>query len=245
MQTTGQLIVNKALTRLGILEQGGTPSVSDSNDALGNLNDYWDSASIDEGWIFAEQKVDFVLPAGTYPIPIGPAAAAPFNVPAPTRIYKAFIVTGTQQNEIKVVGAEEYFGTHNDLTATSSTPDELYPDYNIGSATGQFSMSLYPWPTATPMLRLVYAATFTSWTLNVSIYVPPAYSDALAWIVAFRSLSTFGAAVSQEIAQNVMGNAKLADAKIREMNALNRKMPPAAMVEPAQMLAPPQAAAKQ
>ncbi len=50
---TGQAIINSALTAIGILEQGGTPSVSDSVDALSELNAAWNAWGIDDGLIYA------------------------------------------------------------------------------------------------------------------------------------------------------------------------------------------------
>ena len=211
--------------------------MSDSNAALKNLNDFWDAASIDEGLIFAVQQQNFALTAAQNPIPIGPTATAPFNVPVPQKVYQAYILTGTQQNDLKIVSAEGYF-SHNDLTASSSTPDELYVDYNYSVAAGLIALHLYPVNSGTPTLRLITAATFSAWTLVGAYNIPPGYSDYLAWIVAERSLSTFGAAVAPEIAQNVTLNAKLANDRIRAGNAANRMKPPAAMLEPAQQLTP-------
>ena len=56
---TGQQIVSDALTIMGILEQGGTPSVSDSVDCLGALNVFWQAWGIDEGLIYAQYPARF------------------------------------------------------------------------------------------------------------------------------------------------------------------------------------------
>ena len=90
---TGQQIVSNALTILGILEQGGTPSVSDSVDCLGALNVMWDAWGIDEGLIYAilVQRFPAAAGAGTYTIGIG----AQFNVQRPSRLYRAQFLSAT------------------------------------------------------------------------------------------------------------------------------------------------------
>ena len=88
---TGQTIINNALTALGILDQGGVPSVSDSTDALGELNAMWDAWSIDEGLIYAIVEQRFPLAAGVAIYTIGPGGA--FNTQIPARIYRAKVVS--------------------------------------------------------------------------------------------------------------------------------------------------------
>ena len=91
----GQVLINNALTILGILEQGGTPSNSDAADALVTLNSYWEAAGIDEGWIYAVQQQQFTWTATHASAGIGPTAASPFNVAVPSRIYNATFVLST------------------------------------------------------------------------------------------------------------------------------------------------------
>lgn len=87
---TGQSIINNALTNLGIREQGATPSVSDSNDALDQLNVLWDAWSVDEGLIWEEQPVLGPLVANKGGYTVGTAGDIVFARPG--RIYRAFIV---------------------------------------------------------------------------------------------------------------------------------------------------------
>ncbi len=88
---TGQNIVDGALTVLGILDQGGTSSVSDSSDALQKLNEMWNAYGIDEGLIYAVLAQQFALAAGVAGYTIGPATGAAFNAPRPGRIYRAVV----------------------------------------------------------------------------------------------------------------------------------------------------------
>jgi hypothetical protein len=89
---TGQVIVNNALTALGVLEQGGTPSVSDSTDALAELNTMWDAWSIDENLIYAQKSYQGPLVSNKGIYTIGTGAGADFSTARPSRIYHAYIV---------------------------------------------------------------------------------------------------------------------------------------------------------
>lgn len=194
----------------------------------------WSAWGIDEGLIFAVSQKTFSL-LGPGPYPIGLTAPAPFNVPLPSRIYMAFIVSGTNRNELRIVDAATYF-SHNDLTASSSVPDELYPDFNVLSATGLATLSLYPVPTGTPNLELIVGATFNTWVLTTNYNVPQGFDDLLGWALAFRLISSFGAAVSQNIVEMVTAIGSKAEARIREMNVKNRQLPQPAAASPEQQL---------
>jgi hypothetical protein len=90
---TGQTIVNNALTMLGMREQGGTPSVSDSQDSLDQLNSMWAAWGIDEGLIYAIVAQRFPVLANLGIYTIGPGALC--NVPRPGRIYRAAFLSAT------------------------------------------------------------------------------------------------------------------------------------------------------
>lgn len=92
---TGNDIVNGALTVLAVLEQGGSPSSSDSTDALSELNIAWQSWSIDEGLIWQIVPVRFPLTAGVAQWTIGTSGKAQINAQPPARIYRVAVVTAT------------------------------------------------------------------------------------------------------------------------------------------------------
>lgn len=93
---TGQFIVNRALTTIGLLEQNGTPSPSDSGAVLDELNAMWGAWGIDEGLIYAVIHERFPLQSGLGCYRIGPyvtsGALPDFNAPIPARIYKAYFI---------------------------------------------------------------------------------------------------------------------------------------------------------
>src|ERR1035441_2120402 len=82
---TGQWIVNRALTILGMLEQGGQPSLSDSTAALDMLNVMWDAWSIDEGLIYALIHLRFPLTYSAACYKLGPSNVPDFVANRPDR----------------------------------------------------------------------------------------------------------------------------------------------------------------
>jgi hypothetical protein len=218
---TGQTVINNALTKLAINEPGGTPSVSDSTQALAELNNQWSSWGIDEGLIFSQQIVTKVLSAATTPNTIGTGAS--INTPAPSRVYKAYIA-GTNRNELKLVDAATYFA-HNDLTASAVTPDEVYVDFNVDPTTGFANVYTWPVQSGAPTLNLLVGTPFSTWTLVTNYLLPPGYQDAIEWALAFRLAPTLGAIVPPQILQTVMEEGQKAEQRLRQFNRSNRQLP--------------------
>ncbi len=219
---TGQAIVNNALNILTIVELGGTPSATDSQNSLDELNIMWNAWGIDEGLIFAIGPISKALPANIASMTIG--VGATWNTPVPSRIYKAFIVNGDNRNEIEVADAERYWH-HNSMDASASTPDEVYVDFNIDPTTGYATVYTWPIQTGTPTLELTVGAPFTLWALNTNYNLPQAYQDAIQYALAWRLIPRFGVIVPESIATAVEGLAQKAELRIREMNRVNRQLP--------------------
>ena len=223
---SGQTIVTNALTTLGVVGQGEIPSVSDSNDALQELNSMWEGWGIDEGIIFAVQATQYVWPTSTPSVAIGPGATSPFNVALPTRLYGAYwIPSSGPRVPIKIVGQQEY-SDHRDLGATTAlSPDELYADWLVGSGTGQSNLSLWPVPTAAGHLELNAGAPFSTWTISGTYNMPLGYQDAINYGLAFRLIPRYGMSIQPQITQSVTELAQKTEARIRQMNLINRQLP--------------------
>ncbi len=142
-----------------------------------------------------------------------------------------YVTTGNR-NEVKIVEAGQYYD-HNDLGAQAFTPDEIYPDYLRSGTNGTMNLYLYPVPRSAPLaLELDIAVPFATWTLAGNYNLPDGYQDPIEWALAFRMLSTFGVAVQPQVAEVVRMEGVKAEARIREMNARNRQLPPQAMQAP-------------
>jgi hypothetical protein len=228
---TGQTIVTNVLTILGLNDPSGTPSASDSQTLANTLNDLWSSWGIDEGLIFSVQQQLFPLTANQNPYPIGPGAASPFNVPLPARIYDAVMVvaagSGTIRKAIRIVDEHTYYA-HGDLSASAQIADELYPDFNVGQSTGTAKLFLWPVPvvSATTSLELETATPFGTWLLGTNYSLPEGYQDGIQYALAYRALPIFGVAVAQEVALVVRDLGMKAEKRLRQMNAINRRLTP-------------------
>lgn len=225
LNPTGQSIVNSALTILNVLELGATPSASDSNAALAELNSMWDAWGIDEGLVNA------LVPTGPTALTGGVASytvgtGATISVARPSIIYEAYI-SGTNRNGLRIVDAKQYF-SHNDLTASAVTPDELYPDFAITSS-GYITVYLWPIPSGTPSLSMIVGTPFSAWTLAAAYQLPYGYQDAIQYALAWRLIPQFGSAVDPKVAAVVSELGQKAEARLRAMNTRNRQADPATM----------------
>jgi hypothetical protein len=225
---TGQVIVNNALTALGILEQGGIPSNSDSVDALGELNAMWDAWGIDEGLIYAVSSEQFSLVSDTASYTIGTGGT--FDVPRPSRLYRAYLVatvgSAKTRRPLNIVPAEVYYA-HGDLAAIASTADELYYDYDPDPTTGFANIYLFPAPSCptASFLELEFGANFVAWALAVNYAVPQGFQDAIQYALAWRLIPRFGAAVAQQTVELIEQLGEKSEARILKMNAMNRQKP--------------------
>lgn len=227
---SGQTIITNSLTILGIVEQGGAPSASDSQAGLNELNSMWNAWGIDEGLIFSVQRITQSLTTATASYTIGTGAS--FNTALPTRIYKAvFSVGGNNRNDLKIIEAMQYY-SHNDLTASTSSggaPDELYPDFNVNPTTGFGTVYIWPIPvftSPTPVLELETGVAFSAWTLATNYNIPYGYQDAIQYALAWRLIPQYGGVVAPQVMQTVAELGAKAELRIRTMNSKNRLIPP-------------------
>lgn len=232
---TGQAIINGALTALGILEQGGTPSVSDSNDSLSELNNMWQAWGIDENLVYAIQSQQFAWGVNTQSNSIGTGATAPFNVATPQKLYHAHWIDSLGvRSQLRIIEALEY-SEHGDLSATAKRPDELFLDWNVNPTTGLITLNIYPVSSLAGTLELDTAVTFGTWTLTGTYALPYGFQDALQYALAWRLIPRFGMAVAQQIAEVIRELGQKSESRIIAMNAANRlkPMPPPTIPEAA------------
>jgi hypothetical protein len=228
---TGQTIINQALTTLNILDAGGTPSPSESADLLLELNAMVEAWGTEETLIPSIATAGYALTAAKNPYAMGPAAAAPFNVPRPVRVVSAYQVSplgaGTSRNKIRIVGATEYFA-HNDLGAQATSPDELYIDW--ADVAGSLQLYLFPVPSQpTTSLELETWTPVAAFALGVNQPLPSGYQDAIQYGLAYRCIPRYGAVVNQAVAQVVTDIGKQAKQRIQKLNVMNRLLDPSLM----------------
>ncbi len=143
------------------------------------------------------------------------------------RISIASVTAGGQnRNELNIIEQGRYYA-HNDLQATASTPDDLYPDYNVNTD-GYATLYLYPVPLVLAAMNLELSAgvAFSTWALGTNYRIPQGYQDAIQYALAFRLLPRYGAIVDAKVAEAITALGTKAEARIRAMNASNRQIPP-------------------
>jgi hypothetical protein len=151
------------------------------------------------------------------------------NVSRPVRVDGATIVStvgsGTNRNPVQIVSQKTYFA-HNDLSATASSPDEVYFDY--ADASGLMQVYLFPvatCPTATKIELITWNA-IQAFALGTNQTLPPGYQDAIVQALAFRCLPRYGASVNQATAQIVTQLGVTAKDRVKRLNVMNRLLDP-------------------
>jgi hypothetical protein len=222
---TAQQLINISLTNLGILDQGGTPSVSDSNAALDRLNLLIGQWRIQDLYIWSVGSATYPLVLAQKGYTIGPSAAD-FNAPRPNYIEQALIsIPGPNPNNalthpMKFISQQEY-GAIVDQNATSNIPERLYNDRGSPIST------LYIWPTArcaspTNLVLYTWAQLSSYATLADSADLPEGYDEAITNALAVRLDPMFGMAVASDIVQVTNALALAAEEKIKVLNARAR-----------------------
>jgi hypothetical protein len=218
---SAQTLINNALTNLGILEQGGTPSVSDSNEALARLNYMIQQWRLQDQFIWSIATNTYPLTAGTAQYLIGPGGSGLFLTTRPTFIQKASIVIGGTGPTItvKLISQQEYRDIP-DQTATAQYPMFLY--YDRASPTG----TLFLWPTPSNSGASLILDTWqqlnTYAALNTTADLPDGYAEAITNALAVRLMPMFGVAINSQVGQLTSDLAKQAEAAIAALNVRAR-----------------------
>ena len=220
------LLINQALTNIGILDQGGNPSVSDQNDGLVKLNFMIQQWRIQDKFIWSVGQASYALTANVGSYQIGPAASAPFNVARPDYIEQALIgIRGPNPAKqitwpLKMISQQDY-GSIGDLNATANIPERLYNDRASPAST------LYLWPIPTVLastnLILYTWAQLSDFADLVTTYdLPDGYPEAIVNALAIRLAPAFGTAVNAQVLSTCEQLALQAEQKISDLNARAR-----------------------
>lgn len=233
--TTSQTIINNALSALGMLEQGGTPSVSDSTDALARLNMLLGQWRIQELFIWSVVLSNSALVANQGSYQIGPGGADFPQLPRPDYIEDAYIglagpnPANPSNHQLRIVSQQEYSAIV-DRGAKGAIPERMYND----RASPFSTLFLYPIPrcaTGTSLILCTWAQIADWPDLVTAADLPDGYAEAVSNALSVRLAPAFGAAVAQEVLQTCSALAQQAEQNIRALNAKARGI----------MLAPPAA----
>ena len=178
------------------------------------------------------------IPTGATIVAISANTSITLSSAATASASVTLTAIGGNRNEIRIVDQAAYYA-HNDLGATSGTPEELYPDFNV-DASGFAKLYMWPIPNGvnTTYIELETAIAFVSWALATNYLIPSGYQDAIEWSVAMRCLPGFGEAVNERIVGVVNAEGQRAEARLRAANVLNRKIQPQEAMVPGSAQAP-------
>ncbi len=228
---SAQTIINQALTDLGLLEQGGTPSVSDSNLGLDLLNMQLGQWRIQEllVWSVANNAAaPYALVANQKSYLIGPGAAD-FSVARPTWIERAVVTlagpnpSNLIEHDVRVTSMAAEYEMQPDKKAAGAIPEFIYNDR------GDPVSTLYPYPvprvaTATGLILYTWAQIADFATLATTENLPDGYSEPISYALAVRLAPAFGAAVAAEQVQLCSALALQGEQQIKVLNANARNL---------------------
>lgn len=232
---TAQVLISGAFTDLGILEQGGTPSVSDSNEALTLLNYMVQQWHIQNKFIWQVVSTLWPLVANTGSYTIGVGGV--FNGPRPTFIEQAYISflgpgANLMTSKLNLLTAMD-FNDISDLSATAELPQGLYND----RASPLSTLYLYPKPrctVATSLQLLTWSQIGAFTTLATAVELPDGYAEAIRKALAVRCMPMFGVAINPAVAQLISATALQAEAAIADLNMRARGIMGEATAAPAE-----------
>lgn len=225
---SAQQLINQALYNLGILEQGGTPSVSDSDDGLVKLNLLLGQWRLQELFVWSVAFNAYNLTANQVSYQIGPGGAD-FNTARPDWIERAVVTlagpnaSNPIQHDVRVTSLPQDYESIPDKKAAGAIPELLYNDRADPIST------LYPWPvprcaTTTQLILWTWAQIADFATLATSANIPDGYAEPICNALAIRLAPSFGAAVSAETLQVLSAVAEKAEQNIRMLNAKARQL---------------------
>lgn len=229
MPSATQIATNVLINRLGLNDPGGSVSSSDTQLVYTVMNEMLQQWSIDRPMIYTIAANQYPLSSGIASYTYGPGGTWSTTVGV-NRIENAVFVstvgTATSRKPLQIVPAAVYYA-HGDTSASATTSDEIYPDYNYTSS--QMTVRLFPVPSC-PTTSYVELQTWQPLPqfpdLTTNVVLRDGYQECIEWNVAFKLLPTFGVTIRPETAQIVALEAANTQKRIRALNAANGFLAP-------------------
>ena len=197
-------LINEALTLIGVMRPGYTPSDADSDYALEVLNFLLENWNIQGLHVFTLTDFTSALTPAKQTYKMGKSGE--FNTPRPVRIESASILRASLRTPLKVVNA----ATWAQIVSPSMSdilPTLLYNDNSFDS-TGWTSLSFWPIPSdANCTVELFTWAQLTdTLALGDAVSFPPGYLKAIIYNLAVDLAPAFGRPLDPSIAQVAAGS---------------------------------------
>lgn len=194
--STAQTIISGAMSALGALPSGDTPTTAENTDGLAALNRMLDTWRNEQLMVYAMRDESFSLVVGTKVYTIGPSGTGLVTT-RPIEIEHAWILSGTISYDVDVIDNEQYDAIgYKD--AQSTWPDRLNytPDMPNGTIT------VYPVPTAVNTLHMRTRTPLTAFSATTdTVSLPPGWEEAMIYNLAIRLAPTFQKEPSATVVQ--------------------------------------------
>ena len=186
--STVQQIINRSHRLIGVTASGESLTVSETADALADLNSMLDSWMNDKLMAYSLQNITVPLVAGTASYTIG-ASGATVTATAPVSIESAFVRKSNLDYPITFIDQDQY----NNIVAKTSTSD--IPEYLYFNGTSpNATIQLYPVPNAVNNLYLTVQTPYAPFAAATDTFsMPNGYEDAVAYNLAIRRWAEFPA----------------------------------------------------
>lgn len=221
VSSTAGDIIKSALRLINVLAASESPSLDESNDALGAFNNMLDSWNADRLAIFTTASTDFALSAGKQAYTLG--SGADFDMTRPARIdsMSAILLANPSnpiEEPIRILTVDEWQTQYPVKTVNGSFPLVCYDDGGFPNRMLSF------WPIPTDSINKVRIYSWQPLTLaaalNTTVTFPPGYAEAFRYNLALRLAPEYGSPISplvQQIAAESL-------AKVKTMNAPDLKL---------------------
>jgi len=216
-----------ALSYLGVLDAGGTPSATELTQALRTANDMLDNMSSEELMIPSLSLETFALVAGTNSYTIGTAltwnTARPMAIEA--AVHYVTVYTGTLTSPVRIVNGIEWASIPN-RDQNSPLIEALFYD----RATTGAKVYVSPIPLGGNIQLTMWKALTQFADVTTTITFPPGYIQPITYALAMALAPRYEVAPGEILVKNYMDSM----ARLRNLNAalLGRK-PPAGQTDPA------------
>ncbi len=210
---TAQSLITDALTLFNVVEIGGTPSTAQLNDGLTRLQGMIDAWQADGLQIFCIQTVSWTS-TGANPYTFGPSGTA--STTRFERIVGCRMRISGVDYPIEIWSQQQYAAAVL-KTLTLTFPIGAYYDqgYTSTAPTGQASLYFYPICGSGSTLYVDgWQPLLSLSALSDTIYLPPAYQEALTYNLALR----LGPAYGQPVTADILRIAQESEARLRARN---------------------------
>jgi hypothetical protein len=177
-------IVNRALRLLEQIPSGGSPSSSESDDALVALNSLIDSWKLDKSLAYAMREETLPLVASTPSYTIG--ASGVLVTTRPVAIEDAWIVVNNVTYSTVPMTEDEY-AMLLEKGMTSDWPDRYL--YRASYPNG--TLIVYPVPNAARTMKLLTRTPLTALALSDTLAAPPGWERGMAYNLAVEIASEY------------------------------------------------------